>query len=57
MDNEIVEIAAMLRHETDKAYLLFDGVREAWVPKSLTEDNKDGTWTLPIWLAKKVEFI
>ncbi len=57
MDNEMVEIAAMLRHETDKAYLLFDGVREAWVPKSQVEDNGDGTFTMPTWLAQQREFI
>lgn len=54
---ELVEIAAELRHETDKAYLLFDGTRTAWVPKSQVEDNGDGTFTMPEWLAQDKEFI
>ena len=56
-DNSLVDIAAQIRHETAKAWLLFDGTREAWVPKSQVEDNGDGTFTLPLWLAEKCEFI
>ena len=55
--NELVEIAAEIRHETEKAYLLFDGTREAWVPKSQVENNNDGTFTMPTWLAERAEFI
>jgi hypothetical protein len=56
-DPRLTEIAAEKRHETDRAYLLFDGDKEEWVPKSLVEDNGDGTFTMPEWLAKKIGFI
>jgi len=50
--NEMIDIAAELRHETQAAYLLADGAREASVPKSQVEDNGDWTYTMPSWLAK-----
>ena len=57
-DIRLVDIAAELRHETLKAYLIFDGDQEVWVPKSLVEHNEDdGTFTMPEWLAKKLELI
>jgi len=55
--SELFEVVAELRHETKLAYLLFDGTKEAWVPKSQVQDNGDGTFTLPIWLAEKVGFV
>lgn len=30
---------------------------EALVPKSLVTDNKDGTFTMPVWLAKDRGFL
>jgi hypothetical protein len=36
-NHNIIEIARELRHETEKAYLLFDGSKEVWVAKSLAE--------------------
>jgi hypothetical protein len=56
-DSRLVEIAAEIVTETDKAYLLFDGARKAWVPKSVTQDNEDGTFTMPERLAQEKEFI
>jgi hypothetical protein len=57
-DIRLVDIAAELRHETLKAFLIFDGDQEVWVPKSLVEYNKDDkTFTMPEWLAKKLELI
>lgn len=47
----LTDIAAEVRRETDKAWLVFDGAREVWLPKSLVEKNPDGTFTLPEWLA------
>lgn len=55
--SELFEVAAELRHETKLAYLLFDGTKEAWVPKSQVQDNNDGTFTMPQWLAEKVGFV
>jgi hypothetical protein len=56
-DVRLVDIAAELRHETLKAWLIFDGDQEVWVPKSLVENNGDGTFTMPEWFAKKLELI
>lgn len=49
--DDLYDFAATLRHETEKAYLLNDGFKDVWLPKSHTEDNGDGTWTVPQWLA------
>jgi hypothetical protein len=57
MTDRLVDITAQVRGETDRAWLLFDGTKTEWVPKSQVEDNKDGTFTMPEWLAKKKEFI
>jgi hypothetical protein len=49
----LVDVAAELRRETGFAFLLFDGTKEVWVPKSLVDhDPQDGTFTMPEWLAK-----
>ncbi len=69
MAKELVDISAIIRHETNSAYLLYDGRSEVkkgdttpselriWVPKSQVEDNDDGTFTMPEWLAKDKGFI
>ena len=49
---ELFDLAAEVRGESDKALRLFDGSRTEWVPKSQVEDNGDGTFTMPMWLAK-----
>lgn len=51
-ESDLVEIAAELRHETERALLIYDGSEQIWLPKSLVEDNMDGTFTMPEWLAK-----
>ena len=51
-NHDIIEIAGELRHETDKAYLLFDGDKEVWVPKSHGEwDERSKTMQIPEWMA------
>jgi hypothetical protein len=55
--HDIIEIAADLRHETEKAFLLHDGTKEAWVPKAQVENNNDGTFSMPEWLAMDKGFI
>jgi hypothetical protein len=70
MDKKLVDIAAELRHETKPdfkdqgAYLLHDGRVDSkgkdiceWVPKSMVEDNGDGTFTMPEFLAMDKGFI
>ena len=56
-DSKLVDVAAELRHETKAAFLLFDGDRRVWVPKSMVENNGDGTFTLPEWLAIEKDLI
>lgn len=52
--DRLIDIAVQLRHETPKAYYVFDGAREVWLPKSQCEYNaSDRTVTLPEWLAKE----
>jgi len=50
---KLTDITAEVKAETEKAFLLFDGKTEAWVPKSQVEDNDDGTFTMPETLAKE----
>ena len=47
----LTDIACEVRRETEKAWLIFDGATEAWLPKSQVERNPDGTFTMPEWLA------
>jgi hypothetical protein len=54
---ELFDVAAEVKGETDRAWRLFDGTKTAWVPKSQAEDNGDGTFTMPIWLAKDKGFL
>jgi hypothetical protein len=57
MTDRLFDLAAEKQRETDRAILLFDGAREAWVPKALVEDNGDGTFTMPEWIAKDKGFV
>lgn len=50
-------IDADLRYETEKAFLLYNGDKESWFPKSQVENNNDGTFSMPEWLAGKAGFI
>lgn len=52
-----VEIMARLVRANESAFEIDDGDRRAWVPKSLTTDNQDGTFTMPEWIAKDRGFI
>lgn len=55
--SNIVDIAADKRGETDRAFRLFDGAISEWVPKSEVEENGDGTFAMPEWLAQEKGFI
>ena len=65
--SKLIDISAELRHETNSAYLLYDGREKevggkkkelrVWVPKSQVENNEDGTFTMPEWLALEKGFI
>jgi hypothetical protein len=54
---ELVDIAAELKGESDKAFRIFDGAKTEWVPKSQVEQNDNGTFTMPEWLAQEKGFI
>ncbi len=54
---KLVDVEAEIRGETEKALRLYDGKEMEWVPKSQVEDNNDGTFTMPEWLAKEKGFI
>lgn len=50
--SDIVDIAGTLLIETDKAYKIdFGEFTPTWLPKSQVENNGDGTWAMPEWLA------
>ena len=52
--SDLIDIAATIRHETEKAYLLDIGEDEpVWFAKSQIEDNGDGTFAMPEWLAQE----
>lgn len=53
MKDELFDFSGQLKHETDSAFLVFDGFRSVWLPKSQTENNGDGTFTVPQWLAEE----
>lgn len=56
-DEETVDIEAKLFKETDNAYGIledagsFDAPSVIWLPKSQTEYDGEGTFTIPEWLA------
>lgn len=57
MASRLTDIAGEKRGETEKAIRLFDGKTTEWVPKQYVEDNGDGTFTMPEWLAQEKGFI
>lgn len=53
MRSDLIDIAVILKGETDKAWRVDAGMGEPkWIPKSQCE-FEDGTLTLPEWLAKE----
>ena len=57
MKRELIDIACIVRGETEKAWRLDDGTKTEWVPKSQVEQNDDGTFTMPEWLAIDKGFV
>lgn len=53
MARELVDLKGVVRGETDAAIRLVVDGTAAWLPKSQVEDNGDGTFTLPLWLAEE----
>ena len=51
-NHDIIEIAGELRHETEKAYLFFDGSKKVWIAKALCEwDEGSKTMQMQEWVA------
>lgn len=55
--SELIELTLEKKRETAKAFQLSDGKHTEWAPKSLVEDNDDGTFTMPVWLATEKGWI
>jgi hypothetical protein len=53
MNDKLVDVEAKLVGESARAFKINDGKREVWVPKSEAQDNEDGTFTMPYWLAHR----
>jgi len=58
--NEPIEIACEVRRQTDKAWLIFDGDQEVWLPRSQIKDTVEQSGLfgrkitsifVPAWLA------
>ncbi len=50
--DDAVDIDVEIRRETERAFLVFDGKIELWLPKRYVRNNQDdGTITIPEWLA------
>lgn len=50
--SDLVDIAGEIQHQTERAYLFFDGVQKVWLPKSQCEwDENERTMAMPQWLA------
>jgi hypothetical protein len=58
-NHDLADVTATLKRETEKALLLksIQTGKEGWVPKSQTENNGDGTFTMPQWLAEDKELV
>lgn len=59
MKSDLIDIAAEKRMEKGAGTALFQGDKDengrevwVWVPTSQIEDNGDGTFAMPEWLAK-----
>ena len=46
-DAKLTDIAVEVRYETARAWLVYDGAKEHWLPKSQCEQNGDGTFAMP----------
>jgi hypothetical protein len=57
MTERLTDIAAEKKGKTKLAFRIYDGAKTEWVPKCYVEENDDGTFTMPFWLAKEKGFI
>ena len=59
VESKIVDIEAVVLFENraGTAIKIDDGKTNCWVPKSLVQDNNDGTVSIPEWKAKELGLI
>lgn len=57
MKSDLIDIALLVKHETEKSWLVNDGDKDVWLPKSQAEKNDDNTFTMQEWLAVEKRFI
>jgi len=57
MDVKLIDIAAKRKWQTDMAILINDGTKDVWLPRRFVEENDDGTFTMPEWLAIEKELV
>ena len=55
--SKLIDVAGVKRGDKTLALRIYDGKRTEWVPKQFVEENDDGTFTMPEWLAKEKGFI
>lgn len=58
MPTETIEFYGEMKYDTEKAYLIYDGIDEIWLPKSKVVSlrrirDDDYEFIIPLWLAKK----
>lgn len=52
-----ITMELVLIHENDRAYLVGDGEREIWLPKSQVAHDGGDEFTMPEWLAIEKELV
>lgn len=57
MARNIATLDAKLIDQDDGSLRIDDGVVKVWLPKCLTTDNDDGTFTMPQWLAMREKLV
>lgn len=59
MARQLHDFEGEVLKETDKALLvgIYGVGKEIWFPKAIIEDNKDGTFTVPISWAEEKEIL
>ena len=52
-NDETISIEGKMVTETQMAWLVDCGSEEVWLPKSMVSLDDSGSYTVPVWLAKK----
>ncbi len=50
-----VDVRGEIRGQKAKCFVFFDGTKEVLVPRCQADNNDDGTITIPLWLAEKLD--